>query len=105
MDVISSVEFLKDKILPETKIALVVGSGLSGIVKKMEETKTISYSEIPGFLQSTAPTHKGEMVIGKLFGKPIVCMNGRFHYYEGYEIQEITEYIKVLKLLGIKTII
>lgn len=105
MDVISSVEFLKDKILPETKIALVVGSGLSGIVKKMEETKTISYSEIPGFLQSTAPTHKGEMVIGKLFGKPIVCMNGRFHYYEGYEIQEITEYIKVLKLLGIKIII
>ena len=80
MDVICSVEFLKEKVLPETKIALVVGSGLSGIVKKMEETKTISYSEIPGFLQST-------------------------HYYEGYEIQEITEYIKVLKLLGIETII
>ena len=105
MDVICSVEFLKEKILPETKIALVVGSGLSGIVKKMEESKTISYSEIPGFLQSTAPTHKGEMVVGKLFGKPIICMNGRFHYYEGYEIQEITEYIKVLKLLGIETII
>ena len=105
MDVICSAEFLKEKVLPETKIALVVGSGLSGIVKKMEETKTISYSEIPGFLQSTAPTHKGEMVIGKLFGKPIICMNGRFHYYEGYEIQEITEYIKVLKLLGIETII
>ena len=105
MDVICSVEFLKEKVLPETKIALVVGSGLSGIVKKMEETKTISYSEIPGFLQSTAPTHKGEMVIGKLFGKPIICMNGRFHYYEGYELNETTFPIRVFKILGIEKLI
>lgn len=105
MDYNKSAEYLKQYLLPETKIAIVVGSGLSGITEKITDKVQIPYSDIPEFLVSTAPTHKGEVVIGKLFQQPVICMNGRFHYYEGYGINEVAEYVKVLKLLGIQTLI
>lgn len=105
MDFETSAEFLQDKILQNTKIAMVIGSGLSSIVDTITDKRIASYSSIPGFLKSTAPTHKGEFITGKLFGKPIICMNGRFHYYEGYGISEVAGYIKTLKLLGIEKII
>lgn len=100
-----SADYLKDKVLPDTKIAIVIGSGLSSIIDNIEGKQVISYADIPGFVKSTAPTHKGEMVIGELFGQPIICMNGRVHFYEGYDMSEITNYIKTLKLLGVETLI
>lgn len=105
MDIKQSFEYLQNVVLPNTKTAIVIGSGLSDIVKNIKDSRVISYNEIPGFLTSTAPTHKGEMIVGELFGQPVICLNGRFHYYEGYEIQEVAGYIKVLKLLGIETLI
>lgn len=105
MDYNKSAQYLKQYLLPETKIAIVVGSGLSGIIEKISDKIHISYGDIPEFLVSTAPTHKGEVVIGRLFQQPVICMNGRFHYYEGYGINEVSDYIKVLKVLGIETII
>lgn len=100
-----SYEYLKERIIPKTKTAIVIGSGLSGIIEKVEDKKVFAYGEIPGFLHSTAPTHRGEFISGYLYKKPVVCLNGRFHYYEGYKIQQVAEYIKVLKLLGIEQII
>ncbi|EEM56473.1 MULTISPECIES: purine-nucleoside phosphorylase [Bacillus cereus group] len=100
-----SYEYLKERIISKTKTAIVIGSGLSGIIEKVEDKNIIPYGEIPEFLHSTAPTHRGELISGYLYGKPVVCLNGRFHYYEGYQMQQVAEYIKVLKLLGIEHII
>lgn len=89
--------------IPETVIVL--GSGLGGFADELENKTIVGYSEIPGFLTSTAPGHAGKMICGEIGGKKILCMSGRFHFYEGYPMQEIGFFVRVLKLAGVKNLI
>jgi purine-nucleoside phosphorylase len=87
------------------ELALVLGSGLGPLADQIEGPCAIPYGEIPHFMRSTAPGHQGTLILGKLAGKPVLCMRGRFHYYEGYSQQDITYPIRVMAKLGIKTLI
>lgn len=103
-----AVEYLRGQIDESPEIAIILGSGLSVIADEVEKegaSKKIPYSEIPGFPISTAPGHKGELIFGKLSGKNVMLMNGRFHYYEGYSMKEVTFPIRVMQLLGVEILI
>ena len=100
-----SKDFIKENIKEIPKIAIILGSGLGNLLDDMEEKITIPYKDIPNFPISTVAGHKGELIVGKLDNVPVIAMNGRFHYYEGYNLQETTYPIRVFKLLGIETII
>jgi len=89
----------------EPRIAIVLGSGLGGFADDFDEAVGIPYEEIPGFMRSTAQGHEGRLVVGKVDGVPVVAMQGRVHYYEGYSLEEVTFPIRVFNLLGIKTLI
>lgn len=90
-------------VLPE--VAIVLGSGLGDLANKIQTPIVMPYSEIPNFKHSTAMGHKGNLICGKLGTKLVLAMQGRFHYYEGYTMQEVTFPIRVMKLLGIKTLL
>ena len=87
------------------KIAIVLGSGLGVISEEIENKIVIQYKDIPNFPVSTVAGHAGELIIGELAGKEVIAMNGRFHYYEGYDLKEATFPIRVFKLLGIDTLV
>ena len=89
----------------EPRIAIVLGSGLGGFADDFDEATGIPYEEIPGFVRSTAQGHAGRLVVGKVDSVPVVAMQGRVHYYEGYSFEEVTFPIRTFKLLGIKTLI
>ena len=89
----------------EPRIAVVLGSGLGGFADDFEEAVVIPYDDIPGFVRSTAQGHAGRLVIGKVDGIPVLAMQGRLHYYEGYSLEEVTFPIRVFGLLGIKTVV
>ncbi|KAJ1915179.1 Purine nucleoside phosphorylase [Mycoemilia scoparia] len=87
-------------------VGIVCGSGLGGLADILEGEKVvIPYGEIPGFMKSTAEGHKGQLVFGSLSGRPVVCMQGRFHCYEGYSVSQATLPIRVMKLIGVKSVI
>lgn len=87
------------------EIGVVLGTGFGDILESMEVVKMIPYSEIPGFPRSTVSGHKGNLYIGTLQGNKILVMQGRFHYYEGYSMQQVTFPIRVLGMLGIRKLI
>jgi purine-nucleoside phosphorylase len=89
----------------EPRVALVLGSGLGGFADEFHEPVRIPYGEIPGFVSSTAEGHAGQLVIGKLENVPLIAMQGRVHYYEGYSLEEVTFPIRTFKVLGIRTLI
>jgi len=93
----------KVNILPE--MGIILGSGLGGFVEIMEDKIAIPYRDIPNFPVSTVEGHKGELVFGKVHGRPIVAMQGRFHYYEGYNMQEVTFPVRVMQVLGVNGLI
>ncbi|HCI30094.1 MAG TPA: purine-nucleoside phosphorylase [Fervidobacterium sp.] len=97
-------EYLKNKIKEIPEICIVLGSGLQVIADSAENVQKISYKDIPEFPISTAPGHKGELIFGKLNGKNVALMNGRFHYYEGYHMRDVTFGIRVMQELGVKYI-
>jgi purine-nucleoside phosphorylase len=100
-----TVEYLRTKISFDPEIGIILGTGLGGLVNEIEVHHTIPYEFIPNFPVSTVEGHKGQLIFGKMGGKKIVAMQGRFHYYEGYTMQEITFPIRVMKFLGIKLLI
>ncbi len=102
---LETVNFLKKEVAYMPKIAIILGSGLGSLVDLMEDKKVISYQDIPNFPVSTVPGHKGELIFGHLNNVPIIAMNGRFHYYEGYDLKEVTYPIRIFKLLGVETLI
>ena len=105
-DYVKSANFIKEKIGDkQPKIAIVLGSGLGVLKEEIKNRVVIDYKDIPNFPVSTVKCHAGELIIGTLSGKDIIAMNGRFHYYEGYNLQEVTFPIRVFKLLGIETLI
>jgi inosine guanosine and xanthosine phosphorylase family len=87
------------------EVALVLGSGLGELADTVQNRIEVPYLKIPGFLRSTVPGHAGKLVLGKLAGKNCVCMQGRFHYYEGYRQTDIVFPIRLFKLLGVKTLV
>jgi purine-nucleoside phosphorylase len=86
-------------------VAIVLGTGLGMLAAEIEATATIDYPEIPGFPRSTVESHAGRLLCGRLGGKTVVAMQGRFHRYEGYSLAEVTFPIRVLKALGAKALI
>lgn len=103
---VESANYIKEKMNGKNpKIAVVLGSGLGAISEEIENKIVISYKDIPNFPVSTVVGHAGELIIGSIAGKEVIAMNGRFHYYEGYDLKEATFPIRVFKLLGIETLI
>ena len=101
-----SAEYIKSKIGTfRPDIALVLGSGLGYVGDEVEEPVIVPYKDIPHFPVSTAPGHKGQLVFGKLEGKNVAAMQGRFHYYEGYTMEEVSMAVRVLRLLGCETLV
>ncbi len=100
-----TVKFIKEKVNTIPRIAIILGSGLGSLSDDIDNKICISYKDIPNFPISTVPGHKGELIFGTLDSIPIVAMNGRFHYYEGYSLEEVTYPIRIFKLLGVETII
>lgn len=98
-------DFLKSIIKTQPSAAIVCGSGLGGLAETIEGKEEISYEKIPHFKQITVAGHCGKLVFGKLQGVSVVCMVGRFHYYEGYSMDEITFPIRVFHLLGVKSLL
>lgn len=101
----SITQFLKNKIPFTPKVGIILGTGLGGLVEKIEIEQTIPYDEIPDFPLSTVEGHKGKLILGKLSGTNVIAMQGRFHFYEGYSIQEVTMPVRVMKKLGIEQLI
>ena len=93
--------FLKDIGIDKPELGIVLGTGLGGIVKMIDIEKSIPYHDIPNFPISTVTGHSGTLIYGELSGKKVVAMQGRFHYYEGWEMLEVTFPIRVMHMLGI----
>jgi purine-nucleoside phosphorylase len=89
----------------EARVGLVLGSGLGAFADDLEDAVAIPYEEIPGFARSTVEGHAGRLVLGKVSGVPVVVQQGRFHFYEGYTLDEVTFPVRVLGLLGIRVVI
>lgn len=100
-----AVDYIKSKINVNPKVAIILGSGLGSLAEEVENPVIISYEDIPNFPKSTVHGHAGRLVIGELEGKQVLVMQGRFHYYEGYPMREVTFAIRVMKLLGIDKLI
>lgn len=96
---------IRTRTAADAKIAIVLGSGLGGFADEFEDSVSLPYREIPGFVSSTAEGHVGSLVIGKVGGVPVMAMQGRVHSYEGYTLEEVTFPIRTFKLLGINTLI
>lgn len=100
-----AVKYIRKQYKPAPQVAIVLGSGLGNFTEEIEIEKEIEYGNIPHFPVSTVEGHHGKLIFGNLSGKKVVCMGGRFHYYEGYSAQEVVFPIRVLGLLGIKTLL
>jgi purine-nucleoside phosphorylase len=98
-------EQIRSRTQTKPSIAVVLGSGLGAFADELTESTAIAYSEIPGFAKATVEGHAGKMVIGKAGEVPIAVMQGRFHFYEGYAMDDVTFPVRVLKLLGVETLI
>ncbi len=98
-------DFLRIRHTDDFPIGIILGTGLGGLVKDIEIVSEIDYSEIPHFPVSTVESHSGKLIFGKLSGKNIVAMQGRFHFYEGYSMDEVTFPVHVLYSLGVKNLI
>ena len=96
------VDYVKSRTDFVPEIALILGSGLGDYARNMEVICEIPYGEIPGFPVSTAPGHDGRFIFGTIAGKKLVCMKGRIHYYEGYDISDVVLPTRLMRLLGAK---
>ncbi|XP_072296734.1 purine nucleoside phosphorylase-like [Eucyclogobius newberryi] len=101
----STADWLMAKTQVRPVVGIVCGSGLGGLADMIKDSDVFEYSDIPNFPKSTVHGHAGCLVFGTLSGKPCVCMQGRFHLYEGYPVQKITLPMRVFKLMGVQTMI
>jgi len=98
-------EFIKSKYDKEIKVALVLGSGLGAFADEVENAVTIPYEEIPSFARSTVQGHAGRLVLGEVEGVSVAVQQGRFHFYEGYDIEQVIFPVRVFGVLGVKSLI
>ena len=94
--------YLAGRIQGEPQIAIILGSGLGSLADQIEDPIVVPYAEIPHFVRSTVAGHKGNFISGRLGDKRVLAMQGRFHYYEGYTMQQVTFPVRVMKLLGVQ---
>ena len=87
------------------RVALILGSGLGSLADELDDPAVVPYAEVPGFPRSTVHGHRGELGVGRLGGQPVAVMRGRFHFYEGYTMQQVTFPVRVLRALGCDTLI
>ena len=97
-----SSNFIKEKVAFNPEIGIILGTGLGGLAEEIDVFTSINYEDIPHFPVSTVEGHSGKLIFGHLGGKKVVAMKGRFHFYEGYKMKEVTFPVRVLKMLGIK---
>jgi len=102
---VEAAEFIKSKYNKEIKIAVVLGSGLGAFADEVENAVKIPYEEIPNFAQSTVEGHAGRLILGEIEGVSVAVQQGRFHYYEGYGIEQVVFPVRMLGLLGVKSLI
>lgn len=98
-------DYIKQNTTVSPEVGIILGSGLGGLVKEIDILHTLSYEDIPDFPVSTVEGHSGRLIFGVLAGKNVVAMQGRFHYYEGYSMKQLTFPVRVMKYLGIKNLI
>ncbi|MCH2234446.1 MAG: purine-nucleoside phosphorylase [Crocinitomicaceae bacterium] len=98
-------EYISARVKMTPEIGIVLGTGLGGLVNEIEVETKIHYSKIPNFALSTVESHSGQLIFGKLGNKNVVAMQGRFHYYEGYSMEQITFPIRVMKFLGVEKLL
>ncbi len=97
-------DFLRQRAGEMPKLAIILGTGLGNLVDHIDDKLYIPYSEIPNFPVSTVLGHSGNLIFGKRGGKPVIAMQGRFHYYEGYDMKTVTFPVRVFKALGVETL-
>jgi purine-nucleoside phosphorylase len=97
-----SAAFIQSRTNVKPTIGIILGTGLGGLVKEINVIDEIPYEQIPNFPVSTVESHSGKLIFGELGGKQVVAMQGRFHYYEGYSLQQVTFPVRVMKFLGIE---
>jgi purine-nucleoside phosphorylase len=100
-----AVTFLRTRTSLRPEVGIILGTGLGGLAKEISAEVIIDYAEIPHFPLSTVESHHGKLIFGTLAGKNVVAMQGRFHYYEGYTMQQVTFPVRVMKFLGITTLL
>ena len=98
-------DFLKSQVSGEMpKIAIILGTGLGSLVDSMTDKQVIPYKDIPNYPISTVEGHSGNLIFGNIGGKRVIAMQGRFHYYEGYDMKQVTFPVRVFKALGVETL-
>ncbi len=100
-----SLDYIQSKISIEPEFGIILGTGLGNLIREVEIMHSINYGDIPHFPLSTVESHKGNMIFGYLGGRSVLVMQGRFHYYEGYSMEEVTYPVRVMQQLGIRKLI
>ncbi|ALJ05065.1 purine nucleoside phosphorylase [Pseudalgibacter alginicilyticus] len=100
-----TVTYLQDKGFENPEIGIILGTGLGQLIDEIDILKEVSYNHIPNFPTATVEFHKGKLIYGILEGKKVVVMQGRFHLYEGYTLQDVTFPVRIMEKLGIKTLL
>jgi purine-nucleoside phosphorylase len=100
-----AVAFLRGSTSSSPAIGIILGTGLGGLAKEIRQEVVVDYADIPHFPVSTVESHHGKLIFGTLAGKPVVAMQGRFHKYEGYALQQVTFPVRVMKFLGVRTLL
>lgn len=100
-----AVDYIRDYTKASPEVGIILGTGLGGLVREMRVETEIDYADIPHFPVSTVESHQGKLLFGRIAGKRVVAMQGRFHKYEGYTLQQITFPVRVLKFLGVRTLL
>ena len=100
-----AIDYIKSKGITEPKVGLILGSGLGDLADEIEESIQLDYSDIPNFPVSTVEGHDGKLVYGTLAGKKVIALKGRFHYYEGYDLDKVTFPVRIFKELGVESVI
>lgn len=102
--ILETAEYISTKTNFKPELGIILGTGLGGLVKEITPEHVLPYETIPGFPLSTVEGHNGKLILGTLSGKKVVAMQGRFHYYEGYDMQQVTFPVRVMKFLGIRAL-
>jgi len=100
-----AVDYIHNQGVAQPETGIILGTGLNGMVNMVQVEHEIDYADIPHFVTSTVESHRGKLIFGKIYGKSVVMMQGRFHFYEGYSMQQITFPVRVMKVLGVKQLL
>src|SRR3954451_14128458 len=101
----AAAEYLRSKCSGDVQTAIVLGSGLGSFADRLTDAAVVPYEEIPGFVRSTVEGHAGRLVVGNLEGKRLIVQQGRFHYYEGYSMEQVVTPVRAFGLLGVKNLV